>query len=71
VDYIDSAGIGELVRSHTTVRRAGGQLKLLSPAQKIKEMLHMGMLHKVFDMHNDEAGAIKSFSEPSQSAASA
>jgi anti-sigma B factor antagonist len=71
VDYIDSAGIGELVRSHTTVRKAGGQLKLLSPAAKIKEMLHMGMLHKVFDMHNDEASAIKSFSEPSQSAASA
>jgi anti-sigma B factor antagonist len=71
VEHIDSAGLGELVRSHTSLRKAGGQLKLLNPSAKIKEMLQMSMLHKVFDLQNDEAGAIKSFGRSSKSGASA
>jgi anti-sigma B factor antagonist len=71
VEHIDSAGIGELVRSHTSLRKAGGQLKLLNPSAKIREMLQMSMLHKVFDLQNDEAGAIKSFGRSSKSGASA
>jgi len=70
VEHIDSAGIGELVRSHTSLRKAGGQLKL-NPSAKIREMLQMSMLHKVFDLQNDEAGAIKSFGRSSKSGASA
>ena len=41
VNHIDSAGIGELVRAHTSVRRAGGQLKLASPAGKLHDLLVM------------------------------
>ena len=66
VEHIDSAGLGELVRSHTSLRKAGGQLKLLNPSAKILDMLRMSMLHKVFDVQNDEAGAIKSFSRSSK-----
>ena len=71
VEHIDSAGLGELVRSHTSLRKLGGQLKLLNPSAKISEMLRMSMLHKVFDVQNDEASAIKSFGRSSQSGASA
>ena len=71
VEHIDSAGLGELVRSHTSLRKLGGQLKLLNPSAKINEMLRMSMLHKVFDVQNDEASAIKSFGRSSQSGASA
>jgi anti-sigma B factor antagonist len=71
VEHIDSAGLGELVRSHTSLRKAGGQLKLLNPSAKIKEMLQMSMLHKVFDLQNDEVSAIKSFGRLSKSGASA
>ncbi len=71
VEHIDSAGLGELVRSHTSLRKASGQLKLLNPSAKIMDMLRMSMLHKVFDVQTDEASAIKSFSRSSRSGASA
>ena len=71
VEHIDSAGLGELVRSHTSLRKAGGQLKLLNPSAKIMDMLRMSMLHKVFDVQTDEASAIKSFDRSSQSRISA
>jgi anti-sigma B factor antagonist len=69
VDHIDSAGIGELVRSNSAVRKLGGQLKLLRPSAKIEEMLHRSMLHKIFDVQKDEATAIKSFGAGSHSGA--
>ena len=70
VDHIDSAGIGELVRSNSAVRKLGGQLKLLRPSAKIEEMLHRSMLHKIFDVQKDEAAALKSFGSSHSGAAS-
>jgi len=61
VEHIDSSGIGELVRAHTAVRKASGQLKIVDPSPKVLEMLQMTMLHKVLDVHQNEAAAIKSF----------
>ncbi len=69
VEHIDSSGIGELVRAHTAIRRANGQLKIVQPSVKVVEMLHMTMLHKVLDVHPDEASAIQSFSSGSAAAA--
>jgi len=72
VDYIDSSGIGELVRAHTVIRRANGQLKIVNPSAKVEEMLHMTMLHKVLDVHKDEDSALRSFvGGPAASAATA
>lgn len=71
VEHIDSAGLGEMVRSHTALRKVGGQLKLLHPSAKIKDMLRMSMLHKVFDVQENEATAIKSFGKSSSSGTSA
>ncbi|MFZ0036640.1 MAG: STAS domain-containing protein [Candidatus Acidiferrales bacterium] len=61
VEFIDSAGIGELVGSHSSLHRAGGQLKIASPTKKVQDMLKMTSLNSVFDIHADEASAIKSF----------
>jgi anti-sigma B factor antagonist len=61
VDHIDSAGIGELVRTHSSLRRQGGQLKLASPNGKVKDVLKMTSLNSVFDIHEDETSAVKSF----------
>ncbi|MFZ0635488.1 MAG: STAS domain-containing protein [Candidatus Acidiferrales bacterium] len=65
VDHIDSAGIGELVRSHTAARRAGGQLKIVNPGKKVQDMLKMTSLNAVFDIQQDEASAVKSFGQSS------
>lgn len=61
VTYIDSSGIGELVSAFTAVSNQGGQLKLLNLTKKVHDLLQITKLYTVFDIHNDEAGAISSF----------
>ena len=62
VNYIDSSGIGELVSAFTTVRNQGGELKLLNLTKKVHDLLQITKLYTVFDVRDDEASAIKSFS---------
>jgi anti-sigma B factor antagonist len=61
VDYIDSSGVGELVSSFTTVRNAGGELKLLALTKKVQDVLYVTKLYTVFDIKEDEFNAVKSF----------
>jgi anti-sigma B factor antagonist len=61
VDFIDSSGVGELVGCFTTVRNAGGELKLLNLTQKVQDVLHVTKLYTVFDIRDDEFNAVKSF----------
>jgi anti-sigma B factor antagonist len=61
VSYIDSSGIGELVSGFTTVANQGGTLKLLSLTKRVKDLLQITKLYTVFDVHEDEAHAIRSF----------
>ena len=62
VPYIDSAGLGEDVRPHTTASRQGGSLKLLNLTKRIEDLLSITKLLTVFDTYDSEADAIKSFS---------
>ncbi len=61
ISYIDSSGLGELVSAFTTVKNAGGELKLLSLTKKVKDVLQITKLYTVFDIKDDEAAAISSF----------
>jgi len=61
VSYIDSSGIGELVSGFTTVTNAGGKLKLLNLNKRVKDLLQITKLYTVFDVHEDEAHAVRSF----------
>lgn len=61
VSYIDSSGIGELVSSFTSVSNQGGQLKLLNLQKKVHDLLQITKLYTVFEVHTDEAAAVKSF----------
>ena len=62
VNYIDSSGIGELVSAYTTVRNQGGELKLLNLTKKVHDLLQITKLYTVFDVKDDEASAIASYS---------
>lgn len=62
VPYVDSAGLGEIVRCHTTVTRQGGQLKLLNLTKRIQDLMTITKLSNVFDTYDSEPDAIKSFS---------
>ena len=61
VSYIDSSGIGELVSAFTTVTNQGGQLKLLGLNKRVKDLLQITKLYTVFEVHDDEAAAVRSF----------
>ena len=62
VPYIDSAGLGEIVRAFMTVSREGGKLKLLNLTKRIEDLLSITKLLTVFETFDSEADAIKSFS---------
>jgi anti-sigma B factor antagonist len=61
VPYIDSAGLGEVVRTYTTVSRQGGTLKLLNLTKRIQDLLAITKLLTVFETFDSEAEAVKSF----------
>jgi anti-sigma B factor antagonist len=61
VNYIDSSGIGELVRTYTTVTTEGRQLKLMNLTKKIRELLVITKLLTVFQVFESEQAAVASF----------
>jgi anti-sigma B factor antagonist len=49
VPYIDSAGLGEIVRTYTSISRQGGKLKLLNVSKRIQDLLVITKLITIFD----------------------
>ena len=62
VPYIDSAGLGEIVRTYTTVSKQGGTLKLLNLTKRITDLLSITKLLTVFETFESENDAVRSFS---------
>ncbi|HEX3740797.1 MAG TPA: STAS domain-containing protein [Terriglobales bacterium] len=65
VTYMDSSGLGELVKAHTTIRNKGGHLKLANLNKRVHDLLQMTRLSAVFDIQKDEESALGSFGESS------
>ena len=61
VPYMDSAGLGEVVRCYTTVSRKSGTLKLLNLTKRLEDLLSITKLLTVFETYDSEAEAVKSF----------
>lgn len=61
VSNMDSSGIGELVSGFTTTRSRGGVLKLAALPKRVSDLLRMTGIYKIFEVHDDEARAIRSF----------
>ena len=61
VTAIDSSGIGEMVACYTTVKKRGGQLKLMHLSPKINDILQVTQLITVFEVYDDEREALGSF----------
>jgi len=62
VEYVDSAGIGELVAAKKRAVEKKGDVKLLMPNQTVYKVLSMLSLHLIFEIHEDEAKAVRAFS---------
>ena len=65
VPYIDSAGLGEIVRTYTTVSRQGGSLKLVNLTKRITDLLSITKLLTVFETFDSEKDAVASFQSAS------
>jgi anti-sigma B factor antagonist len=61
VPYLDSAGLGEVIRCFTALRKSGGNLKLMSLNKRIIDLLTITQLINVFDWYDDESVALASF----------
>ena len=61
VPYVDSAGLGEIVRTYTSVGRQGGKLKLVNLTKRITDLLTITKLLTVFETYDSEADAVGSF----------
>lgn len=61
VSYIDSAGLGSLISSYATVKREGGQLKLVNLTKRVQDLLAITKLITVFDTYEDEKEALAAY----------
>ena len=62
VTYVDSSGVGQLTGALMSARNQGAELKLLKPSNHVLNLLQVTKLTRVFDVQQDEAAAIQSFS---------
>ncbi len=67
VGFIDSSGLGTLVRAHANTRQARGELKLCSVPEAIRKILDMTRLTTVFESHESEEKAVAAFYAPGAS----
>ena len=63
VNYIDSSGLGSLVSAFTSVKKQGGELKLLNLTNKVHDVMQITKLYTIFEILNDEAVALESFGQ--------
>ena len=60
VKYLDSSGVGELLSLSDALSRAEGSLKLANLSPKVEEVLTLSGVLPIFDIYEDENGALES-----------
>jgi anti-sigma B factor antagonist len=60
-EWMDSAGLGQLITSLVTAIRRGGALKLASVPHSVRGLLTISNLTQVFETFDNEQAAIQSF----------
>ncbi len=61
VPYLDSTGLGAVVRSYTSIKNAGGHVKIVNLTNRVRDLLSVTKLLTVFDTFENEDLAVKSF----------
>jgi anti-sigma B factor antagonist len=61
VPYMDSTGLGTIVRAYTTALSHGGGLKLLRPTRRVKDLLTITKLLTILEAFESEEDAVRSF----------
>jgi anti-sigma B factor antagonist len=63
VEYVDSYGIGELVRSYSVIRQTGGEMKMARVSQKVLDVLEISRLNRIFEIYSNEDAALRAFGQ--------
>ena len=66
VFQIDSSGLGELVASYASLKKSGGELKLLHLTDRVSELMMITKLLTIFDVYENEEEAVSSFQTTSE-----
>ena len=61
VNWINSTGVGILMAGYTTMRRSGGDLKLLNVSDRLQSILYVTKLNLIFECFDSEEEAVASF----------
>src|SRR5271166_4168872 len=61
VEFIDSDGMGELVRCYSFVRQRGGEMKLVHVNKKVQDLLQLTRLNTLFEIYGEEQVALAAF----------
>jgi anti-anti-sigma factor len=61
--YLDSSGVGELVRCYMNVVKQGGEMKVIGLSAKVEEIFKITQLYRIFQEFGDEEAALQSFPE--------
>jgi anti-anti-sigma factor len=64
VGFIDSSGLGTMVRSLTSTRQVRGDLKLCDVPEHVRKVLELSHLNRVFETHESEEKAVEAFYRP-------
>jgi anti-sigma B factor antagonist len=64
VGFIDSSGLGTMVRTMTSTRQARGELKLCNVPEHVRKVLELSHLTQLFDTHESEEAAVAAFYHP-------
>ncbi|MFN2370735.1 MAG: STAS domain-containing protein [Candidatus Krumholzibacteriia bacterium] len=62
VRWVNSTGLGILISGYTTLKKSGGELKLLKVSDRIENIFIVSKLYTVFESYQDEDEAVRSFS---------
>jgi anti-sigma B factor antagonist len=61
VDFIDSDGMGELVRSYSVVRQRGGEMRLVHLNPRVQDLLQITRVNTIFEIYSEENAALQAF----------
>ena len=64
VDFMDSDGMGELVRCYSAVRQRAGEMKLVHVNQKVQDLFQITRLNTLFEIYSEEQVALQAFRGP-------
>lgn len=61
VSWVNSTGLGILIRGHSTMKQSGAEMKMIGINKRIDQIFMVTKLHTIFDSFEDEAAAVASF----------